>query len=443
MSRSDGTIAEMPHDAPSPGGRIRLSSALDLAARLLYRISGVRGVRLAAFAGSLRRMRDTIGTIDLLIAAEAAEPVMNGVAGLPLVARVLTREPAKTSVVTAAGVRVDVRVVEPAGWGGALLYCTGSKSHTIELRELAARASLELTEHGLFDARTGKLIVSETEEEVYERLGLPWIPPTLREGTGEVEAALEGRLPRLVELTDIRGDLHTHTDLTDGVAGLEEMVAAAKAHRYEYYAITDHAALLATERMAGEKVLKQRKRIRELERTEGVALLHGTEVTIQPDGTLDWDEAFLSTFDIVVASVHSGFHQPREQMTARLLRAIEHPCVHIIGHPSARVIGSRPPIDLDYDAVFRAAARTGTALEINALPARLDLTGELVRRARHFGVRFAISTDAHAVPHLDHLRFGVATAQRGWAGPQDVINAYPLSLLRRFLTAKSSTLSRR
>jgi len=442
MSRSDDTIA-MPQEARSPGGRVRLGFALDLAAQLLYRISGLRGVRLAAFAGSLRRMRDTVGDIDLLIAAEAAEPVMSGVVGLPFVARVLTRGPAKTSVVTVAGVRVDVRVVEPAGWGGALLYCTGSKSHNIQIRELAARAGLELSEHGLFDAGTGELVVAETEEEVYERLGLPWIPPTLREGTGEVEAAREGRLPRLVELTDIRGDLHTHTDLTGGVATLEEMVAAAKAHRYEYYAITDHAPLLATERMTTERALKQRKRIRELERSEGVALLHGTELTIRPDGALDWDEAFLSTFDIVIASVHSRFHQSREQMTARLLRAIEHPCVHIIGHSSACVIGPRPPTDLDYDTVFRAAARTGTALEINAFPARLDLTGELVRRARHFGVRFAVSTDAHAVPHLDYLRFGVGTAQRGWAGPQDVINAYPLGLLRRFLAAKRQTLSRR
>jgi DNA polymerase (family 10) len=442
MSRSDDTIA-MPQEARSPGGRVRLGFALDLAAQLLYRISGLRGVRLAAFAGSLRRMRDTVGDIDLLIAAEAAEPVMSGVVDLPFVARVLARGPAKTSVVTVAGVRVDVRVVEPAGWGGALLYCTGSKSHNIQIRELAARAGLELSEHGLFDAGTGELVVAETEEEVYERLGLPWIPPTLREGTGEVEAAREGRLPRLVELTDIRGDLHTHTDLTGGVATLEEMVAAAKAHRYEYYAITDHAPLLATERMTTEKALKQRKRIRELERSEGVALLHGTELTIRPDGALDWDEAFLSTFDIVIASVHSRFHQSREQMTARLLRAIEHPCVHIIGHSSACVIGPRPPTDLDYDTVFRAAARTGTALEINAFPARLDLTGELVRRARHFGVRFAVSTDAHAVPHLDYLRFGVGTAQRGWAGPQDVINAYPLGLLRRFLAAKRQTLSRR
>ncbi|MFD2421206.1 DNA polymerase/3'-5' exonuclease PolX [Amycolatopsis pigmentata] len=441
--KSEDNLARSLREAHSAGGRVQLGYALDLASQLLYRISGLPQVRLAAYAGSLRRMRDTVGDIDLLVAAVDAEPIMADVAGLPMVARVLAHGPTKTSVLTTTGVQVDVRVVDPSVWGAAMLYFTGSKPHNIQVRELAVRAGLKLSEYGLFDVATGRLIVAETEEEVYQRLGLPWIPPTLREGTGEVEAALEGRLPSLADIGDIRGDLHTHTDLTDGVASLTEMVAAAKKHRYEYYAITDHAPLLWMQRMTTEKALEQRRRIRALERTAGITLLHGTELNIQPDGSLDWDEEFLSTFDIVVASVHSRFRQSREEMTARVLRAIEHPCVHVIGHPTGRLIGSRPPVDLDHDAVFRAAARTGTALEINSSPERLDLDGDLVRRARHFGVRFAVSTDAHAVPHLDYLRFGVATAQRGWAGPDDVINTYSEARLRRFLREKSRALTRR
>ncbi|WIX98250.1 DNA polymerase/3'-5' exonuclease PolX [Amycolatopsis mongoliensis] len=432
-AKTEDNLAASLGEAHSAGERVQLGFALDLAEELLTRISAWPQVRRAAYAGSLRRMRDTIGDIDLLVAAGEAEPVMSGVVELPHVARVLAHGPTKTSVVTSTGVQVDVRVVQPDVWGAALLYFTGSKQHNIEVRELAVRAGLKLSEYGLFDVETGVLVAAETEEEVYARLGLPWIPPTLREGAGEVAAALGGRLPQLVRIGDVRGDLHTHTDLTDGVATLEQMVAAAKARGYEYYAVTDHAPLLYMQRMTREKALAQRKRIRELERTSGMSLLHGTELNVQPDGSLDWDEEFLSTFDIVVASVHSQFRQPRAEMTARVLRAIEHPCVHVIGHPTARVIGTRRPVDLDFDAVFRAAARTGTALEINAFPERLDLDGDLVRRARHLGVRFAVSTDAHAVPHLDFMRYGVATAQRGWAAPGDVVNTYPLDELRRFL----------
>jgi DNA polymerase (family X) len=275
--------------------------------------------------------------------------------------------------------------------------------------------------------------VAETEEEVYEKLGLPWIPPTLREDRGEVEAALAGELPRLVQERDIKGDLHTHTDLTDGVAPLEEMIASARSRKLKYYAVTDHAELLYMQRMTREKMLAQRERVRQLEGEGDMVLLHGSELNIQPDGSVDWDQEFLSGFDVLVASVHTHFNMSPEDMTARIIKAIEHPCVNIIGHPTARQIGRRPPIEYDLEAVFRAAARTGTAMEINAFPDRLDLRDELVMWGRELGVKFAIDTDSHSPVHLPNVRFGVGMAQRGWVEKGDVINTWPLAKLRRFL----------
>jgi DNA polymerase (family 10) len=319
-----------------------------------------------------------------------------------------------------------------------MIYFTGSKAHNIRIRELAVREGLKLNEYGLFDAGTGELLAAETEEEVYARLGLPFIEPTLREDTGEIEAAQAGELPSLVELRDIRGDLHTHTDLTDGLAPLERMLEAAAAKRYRYYAVTDHAPNLFMQRMTDEKMLAQRRRIRSLQpRFPTMTLLHGTELNIAPDGSVDWGPEFLSGFDLTVASIHSHFGLSREEQTRRLIRAIEDPHVDVIGHLTTRLIGKRDPIDLDLDAVFQAAARTGTALEINAYPDRLDLRDEHVARARRFGVRFAIDTDAHAVRHLDAMRFGVGTAQRGWLTKDEVINAWPLRKLRRFLERKA------
>jgi DNA polymerase (family 10) len=435
-ARSEENLAAAIAEMQAGGGRIPLAVALELAEEMLAGLGAIAGVERATFAGSLRRMRDTVGDIDLLVATEHPEPVGEAVARLPLVARVLASGPTKTSVVTTKGVQVDVRVVRPSVWGAALLYFTGSKAHNIRIREIAVRAGLKLSEYGLFDAASGELLASGSEEEVYARLGLPWIPPTLREDRGEIEAALGGRLPSLVEVRHVRGDLHVHTDLTDGVATLEDMVAAARARGYRYLAITDHAPLLYMQRMTAEKALEQRARIRELERSAGIALLHGSELNIQPDGGLDWDDEFLAGFDILVASVHSHFGQSRDRMTARLVRAVEHPLVNVLGHPTGRSIGRRPPVDADWDTVFRAAARSGTALEVNSFPDRLDLDDELIRRARAAGVKLAISTDAHAVTHFANIRFGVATAQRGWAGPTDVINTWPLARLRRFL-AKS------
>ena len=417
----------------SVGERTHLNVALDLAETLLADLRELRGVEKADYAGSLRRMAETIGDLDLLAASTDPGPVMDAFCSHPLVERVVAHGETKSSIHTTLGIQVDLRVITPEVWGAALQYFTGSKAHNIRIREIAVRKGLKLSEYGLFRAKSGKLVVSETEEEVYERLGMPWIPPTLREDRGEIQAALAAELPDLIELKDIRGDLHTHTNLTDGLATLEQMIAAARERRYAYYAVTDHAELLYMQRMTKSKILAQRDRLEKLEGRGKMVLLHGTELNIQPDGSVDWDEGFLDGFDVCVASVHSHFNQSSDEMTRRIIRAIEHPNVNIVGHPTTRKIGQRPPIDYDFDAVCKAAARTGTALEVNSYPDRLDLNDEHILRARRHGVRFSVDTDSHAVPHLDAMRFGVATAQRGWLTKADVITAWPLSKLRRFL----------
>jgi len=415
------------------GDRVLLSVAMDLAEEILHELRDAPAVRRSAYAGSLRRMRESVGDIDLLVASEEPEPVMDRFTSLRYVDRVIARGDTKSSIMTTKGLQVDVRVVEPAVWGAALQYFTGSKAHNIRVREMAVRTGLKLSEYGLFRAKSGKLIVAETEEEVYERLGLPWIPPPLREDRGEIEAALQDELPVLVEEKDLQGDLHTHTDLTDGLAPLEEMVEAARNRGLKYYAVTDHAELLYMQRMTREKMLAQRERLAALAGKGGMILLHGTELNIQPDGTVDWDEDFLSGFDVRVASVHSHFNQTKDEMTRRIIKAMEHPMVNVIGHPTARQINRRPPIEYDLDEVFAAAARTGTALEINSHPDRLDLNDEHIAWARQHGVRFAIDSDAHSPLHLPNVRFGVATAQRGWVTKAEVINTWPLSRLRTFL----------
>jgi DNA polymerase (family X) len=415
-------------------GRVLLSDALDLAETLLERMRGMPGVREAAFAGSLRRMRETVGDIDLLVATDRPVDVIDAFATLGLVDRVLAKGETKASIVTRSGMQVDLRVIPKGAWGAAMIYFTGSKAHNIRIREMAVRAGLKLNEYGLFDATTGDLLAAETEREVYERLGLPYIEPTLREDRGEIEAALAGELPRVLTLRQIRGDLHTHTNLTDGLAPLDRMVQEAAAKGYAYYAVTDHAPALAMQRMTSEKMLAQREQLAKLRpRYPDLRLLHGTELNIDPDGEVDWPAEFLAGFDLTVASVHSHFTQSRAEMTRRLIRAIENPYVNVIGHPTTRRIGHRDPVDVDLDAVFAAAARTGTALEINGHPDRLDLKDEHVLWARRHGVRFAVDSDAHAVGHLGVMRFGVATAQRGWLTRDDVINAWTPAKLERFL----------
>jgi len=412
--------------------RVLLDVALRTATAMVTALSPIS--QRCAYAGSLRRWRETIGDIDILAAAEDSGPLM---AAFSAGHDVVASGPAKTTIRTASGLTADLRVVPLDAWGAALQYFTGSAAHNVAVRQIAIKQKLRLSEYGLFDAGKGGgeagglLIVSRTEEEVYERLGLAWVPPALREDRGEVQAAAQRQIPVLVRENDLKGDLHTHTDLTDGVASLEAMVAAAGRRGYEYYAVTDHAPDLIMQRMTDEKMLAQRDRVRALDTT--VELLHGTELNIGPDGSVDWDAGFLEGFDICVASVHSHFEQSRAEMTRRFLAACENPHVNVIGHPTTRRMGKRPPVEVDFGELFRACARTGTALEINASPQRLDLPSDHIRAARDAGVRFAIDSDAHSVSDLGNMPYGVGTAQRGWLTPDDVINTWPLDRLRAFL----------
>ena len=433
-AKTEENVLQAVQRAQRHTGRVTIDVATGVAEALLQRLRAIPDVRRADLAGSLRRMAETIGDVDLVVASGSPAPIMDAFTGYEDVEQILARGETKSSVVTRSGLQVDLRVIPNEAWGAAMIYFTGSKAHNVRIREMAVRKGLKLNEYGLFEVESDALIAAETERDVYERLGLPFIEPTLREDRGEIEAALAGELPQVVTLKQMRGDLHTHTDLTDGVATLEQMLAAAAAKRYAYYAVTDHAPNLAMQRMTDEKMLAQRAKLRALqERYPRMTLLHGTELNIDPDGAVDWPASFLEGFDLTVASIHSHFTQSREAMTRRMIRAMENPDVNVIGHPTTRKIGRRDPVDLDLDAVFEAAARTGTALEIDAYPDRLDLRDEHVRRARRYGVRFSIDTDAHAVGHLDAMRYGIGVAQRGWLTKDDVIDAWPLSKLRRFL----------
>jgi len=408
-------------------GRVTLNVAMNTATEIIAALAG--HTERVTYAGSLRRMRETIGDVDILATAPTegqASELMNVFRGLS--GEVIVSGPAKTSI-RSGNLQADLRVVRPGAWGAALQYFTGSQAHNVAVRQIAIKNGLKLSEYGLF--RNEEIIASATEEDVYAALSMQWMPPPVREDTGEVEAALKGQLPRYVTEKDIRGDLHTHTNLTDGVAALSEMIEAAEKKGYEYYAVTDHAPNLFMQRMTEEKMLAQRKELGAI--TSSMTLLHGTELNIAPDGSVDWDEDFLAGFDICVASVHSHFDQDRREMTRRFIIACENPRVNVIGHPLTRKFGRRPPVDVDTGELFRACARTGTALEVNGSPERLDLPAEHIRNAKDAGVKFAVDTDAHSIGHLDNMRYGVGTAQRGGLTADDVINAWPLDRLLEFV----------
>ncbi len=413
-------------------GRLTLGVAWELAAALLAPLRDVPGVTQAASAGSLRRMRETVGDLDLLVAAEDAEAdspeiaqrVMACFRELPQVAEVLLSGSTKTSIRTHEGVQVDLRLLPPARWGTALQYFTGSQAHNIRLRGLALDRGLSLSEYAL-KREDGTEVLCATEEEVYAALGLPFIPPELREGRGEIEAALEGCLPDLVELGELQGDLHFHTTWSDGRRSLLEMAQAARARGLKYALVTDHSHGLGVARGIGpDDLRRQRAEIEEVNRKMGAAfrVLAGVEVEVRADGSLDLPDEVLAELDLVVAAVHSGLRQGREQVTARALAAVRNPHVDVLAHPTGRLIGRREGADLDVEAVLQAAAESGTALEVNAHPWRLDLNDVHVRRAVELGVKLVINSDAHDADGFDLLRFGVATARRGWATAADVLN---------------------
>ena len=412
--------------------RVLLSVAWEQASALLEALRATAGSALvrAEMAGSLRRRRATIGDIDLLAASPVPEQVIEAFCRLPQVAEVLLAGSTKASVRLHTGQQADLRVVEPRRWGTALQYFTGSKAHNIHLRELALEKGFSLSEYSL-KREDGTEILCAEEEEVYQRLGLRWIPPELREDAGEIEAALEDSLPKLVRLEEIRGDLHMHTTWSDGRLSVEQMVQAARAHGYEYIVITDHSPGLGI--VGGldvERLQKQRAEILTVNaKYDDITVLQGAEVEIRADGTLAYPDEVLALLDVVIASLHTGLRQPREQVTKRLLAAIHNPHVHIVGHPTGRLLLRREGADLDMEAILKAAAETGTALEINASPERLDLDPVYVRQALEMGCLLVVNTDAHHADDLDNMRYGVWQARRGWAEAEDILNTRPLEAL--------------
>jgi len=405
-------------------GRINLGVAWELAWALLNPLRELPGVVQVAPAGSLRRMRETVGDLDLLVAAEDPETVMARFRELPQVAEVLLSGPTKTSIRTRTGVQADLRVLSPQRWGTALQYFTGSQAHNIHLRALAQERGLSLSEYAL-KREDGTEILCATEEEVYAALGLPLIPPELREDRGEVEAALEGRLPDLVELDDLQGDLQFHTTWSDGRDTLLEMAQAARARGLKYALVTDHSHGLGIARGVGpDDLRRQRAEIEAVNRQMGGSfrLLAGVEVEVRADGSLDLPDEALAELDLVVAAIHSGLRQSREQVTMRALAALRNPHVDILAHPTGRLIGEREGSEVDLEAVLHTAAEMGKALEVNCHPQRLDLNDVAVRRAVDLGVLLVINSDAHRVEGFDLRHFGVGTARRGWATPADVLN---------------------
>ena len=415
--------------------RTLLGPALATAELLLAELRAAlpAGVRLA-YTGSLRRGRPTVGDIDLLAAADDTAAVTAAFVALPQVARVLAQGEVKVSALLHNGLRADLLAVAPARWGSALQHFTGSKEHNIHLRRLAQERGYSFSEQG-FARPDGALITCASEEEVYATLGLPWIPPELREDAGEFEAAAAGRLPELIPAEALLADLHMHSRWSDGRATIAEMAAAAAARGLRYIAITDHSAYLGV--TGGLDTARLREQAAEVAavnaawaaRGSSFRVLHGVEVDITTDGTLALPDEELTALDLVVASLHVSLRQPREQITARLLRAIANPHVDMIGHPTGRILNRRPGADLDMEAVFRAAAEHGTILEINSGPDRLDLDAAHVRRALELGVDLAINSDAHHPDELAWTRLGVLTARRGWAPAERVVNTWPLERL--------------
>jgi DNA polymerase (family 10) len=404
--------------------RIPIGEAMLAVDEIMAGLRGVPGLKNLTPAGSLRRFRETIGDIDLMGTADSAPGAIKAFVGLPQVREVLASGTTKASVVVAGGLQVDFRIMEHDSFGSLLQYFTGSKQHNINLRDRAHRMGLKLSEYGITDLKTGELEKFTTEAAFYRRQGLEFIPPEIREGQQEIARAEAGTVPELVELADIKGDLHVHTDWSDGRDSLEAMAQAAKARGYHYLGISDHSAGRGIAHgLDGERLRRQIQSIRELnQKIKDIHIFCGTEVDIRADGSLDMPEELLGELDFVIAAVHSGMNQSEARMTERIIKAMESPHVDILAHPTCRLLPAREPVAVDMEAVFRAAVATGTALEINAMPSRLDLKDTHVYRARELGVRLIINTDAHSSGHLGFMRFGIGVARRGWCRAEDILN---------------------
>ena len=447
---SDGRLAALPRMGPkkaenilkeiaaarTKGDRVPIARALPAAERVIAALKErcPSIVRIEP-AGSLRRFEETIGDIDIVCTATDPQHVLNALVELPNVASVLAHGEKKSAVVLSEGVQVDLRVVDDSQFGALLQYFTGDKQHNIRLRELAVRQGLSVNEYGIKNSATGETESFSNESAMYERLGLQYIPPELRRGTDEIDRARKRSIPRLVEVSDLKGDLHVHTEWSDGRDPTELMAVAARDRGYEYVAITDHSAGRGIANgLSIERLKEHIHEIRQLEdRLGDIRLLAGSEVDIRADGSLDYPDDALAQLDWVVASVHSAMGQDAETMTARIIKAMRDPHVTAIGHLSTRMIGERKPIEADFEAIFEAAAETGTALEINASPRRLDLKDTHAHRARELGVPLVIDSDAHDAESLDNQRCGVAVARRAWCEPKHILNTLPLNAFVEYL----------
>lgn len=408
--------------------RMTLAQATCVADEFINALRAHPEVKKISCAGSLRRKKETVRDIDILVVSASPEKIMNAFTKTPFVKDILAKGETKSSIRTKEDTQVDCRAVDEKSYGAALLYFTGSKNFNIKIRGIAQRRGYKINEYGAFTVAKEKLVAGKTEEEIFKLLKMPYIVPELREDAGEIESALKFKLPKLLELNDIKSDLHVHSRWSDGNNSIEEIALSAKQRGYSYIAITDHSQSLRVAR--GMSVADLKKKKKEIEavnkKINNFMVLFGTEVDIDSEGNIDYKDSVLKEFDLVIAAIHTGFKQTKEKLTKRLIKACQNKYVHIIAHPTGRLLGARAPYDIDMDEVLRIAKLTNTYLEINAFPDRLDLNDVNSRKAKEFGVRLALGTDSHEINQLEAMKFGVATARRGWLSKEDVINTLPV-----------------
>ncbi|MGC8885117.1 MAG: DNA polymerase/3'-5' exonuclease PolX [Candidatus Nanoarchaeia archaeon] len=419
--------------------RFLLGEVLPIARTIIgYLKTKIPEIEQISEAGSVRRRKETVGDLDILVTIKdprLTSKVMDTFTSMPFVKKVLAKGQTKSIVILKNALQADVRVVKSESFGAALQYFTGSKEHNIAIRRIAVEKGYKLSEYGLFDRISEKLVAGKTEKEIYKKLGLSYIPPELRENAGEIEAAKKNAIPKLVELADIKGDLHVHTNWSDGTASIEEMVSYAQSLGYQYVCISDHSKTRAIAHgLDEERLSKQLKEIKIVQKKfPNIKILTGSEVDILADGSLDFPDEVLKKLDVVIASIHTGWKMPLRKMTSRIIKALENPYVDILGHPTGRIIQKRKPYLVDLEQIYEVAAEKGKILELDAFPDRLDLKDSDVKKAIEKGVYIAIDTDAHATNQLDLIEYGVATARRGWASAENIVNCYPLKDLPKFL----------
>lgn len=408
-------------------GRFLINVAYENGIRIVDYLKKNRDVLNISIAGSLRRMKETIGDIDILVSSLNPDSIMDDFVKYPDVKEILVKGSKKTSVILRDGIQVDVRVVKPESFGAALQYFTGSKEHNIQIRNIAVKMGLKINEYGVFKKETEEYIAGRTEEEVYKAIGLDYIEPELRENRGEIELAQQGKLPKIVKYEEVKGDFHIHSTWSDGTASIEEIARKAQEMGYEFVGIADHSASLKVAYgLSEEKVLKKIQEIRKLQERFDVRIFAGTECDIKPDGSLDYSNKILKELDFAYAAIHSRFKMNEKEMTERIVKAMENEYINILAHPTARMIGKRDPINVDLERIFEVARETNTFMEINAFPDRLDLNDVHAKMAKERGVKLAIGTDSHSLDHMRFLKFGTAMARRGWLEKKDILNTYDL-----------------